>query len=458
MKTKQIVKRTITDFLQHEYQDFSKYTVAERAIPHFCDGLKPGARKIVHAACVGSLRNGSTNKLLALSGDTMKLSLYAHGDSSLNGTICTLARGFSNNFNPLEIDGQGGTLRDPDAGSPRYLYIRHSKYMEMVYKTDYDLLNFIQEEGQSVEPQHYLPIIPVVLCNMTMGIANGYSFHSMAYHPIDVIDACIERLKSPKKQITTIIRPYLRDIKQSNFRFEDDQWVNYGEWKVNQSKDLITVTDLPYDVTYEDFEKTLGKLQEKGWLKDYKNKSEDGKVLYEILFSRGELAKECKRDRSGKRIAQQLKLIKILPDDLLWLLDENDNLKLYQGKYDVVYKFVDWRLTIYTERKKRLVKILSERIDKNDLLVKFITLVCNGKLKIRNRSKADIKVDMDKEKLPMELLSTPMSKVTIEERDELLKQNEAMKKELEYIRKTTEQKMYLNDLQSLRENIEKDFK
>ena len=65
---------------------------------------------------------------------------------------------------------------------------------------------------------------------------------------------------------------------------------------------------------------------------------------------------------------------------------------------------------------------------------------------------------MDKEKLPIELISTSMSKCTIEERDELLKQNEEIKKELEYIKNTTEKQMYLNDLKELRKIIEKDIK
>ena len=65
---------------------------------------------------------------------------------------------------------------------------------------------------------------------------------------------------------------------------------------------------------------------------------------------------------------------------------------------------------------------------------------------------------MDGYKLPIDLIGTPMSKVTIEERDELLKQNEEMKKELEYIKKTTEKQMYINDLTNLRKELEKDFK
>ena len=108
--------------------------------------------------------------------------------------------------------------------------------------------------------------------------------------------------------------------------------------------------------------------------------------------------------------------------------------------------------------KKKLVKILEQRYKENSDLVKFIELVCKGKLKIRNRSKVDIKKDMDVYKLPIALISTPMSKVTIEERDELLKQNEEIKKELEYIKNTTEKQMYLNDLNALYKELEKDFK
>ena len=66
---------------------------------------------------------------------------------------------------------------------------------------------------------------------------------------------------------------------------------------------------------------------------------------------------------------------------------------------------------------------------------------------------------MDNFKLPMSLVSTvPFSKCTIEERDELLKQNEEIKKELDYIRSTTEKQMYINDLNNLRKELEREFK
>lgn len=460
MIKEKIVKRTISDFLNVEYLRFSLYTVAERAIPSICDGLKPGARKIVHAACTGALKTGKTNKMITLVGDTMKLSQYSHGDASLIGTVCTLSRDFSNNFNPLEIEGQGGNLRDPDPGAPRYLYIRNSRFMDLIYKVDYDLLNFVFEEGDYVEPEQYFPIIPTVLCNMSMGIANGYSFHSMAYHPIDIIEACKELLKSKKelKNFKTNIRPYIRGIKQSNFKYQDGIWYNYGEWKTNQSKDLLTITDLPCDMTYVDIEKILNKFCDSGYIKDYQNKSEDGNVLIEVKFNKNDLSKQLKKEEGELKLANKFKLIKQLPDDLLWLLNEKNKLKYYDNKYEVIKYFVNWRLTIYEQRKKKLVKILNERLKKNEELARFIELVCKGKLKIRNRNKKDIKSDMDGFKLPIELISTPMSKCTVEERDELLKKNEELRKEIEYIKNTTERQMYINDLDDLKKNIEKEFK
>ena len=403
-------KRTITNFLNTEYLNYAFSVLEERAIPSVIDGFKPGARKIMHASLAGTTKDGKLYKLLALSGDAMRVSLYAHGDTSLNSTIVGLCKYFNDNLNPLESDSQVGSLRDPDsAGSPRYLYIRHSKYMDLIYKTDYDLLNHIFEEGQFVEPMTYLPIIPTLLCKNNVGVAVGYSMHNQAYNPIDIINACIEVIKArvdKKDKIKTIIRPYLRGIKQDNWKYEDNNWYNYGEWKFNQTKDLMIVSDLPADMSYEDFEKLLYKYKDEGYIKDWKDKSTDGLVNYEITFPKKQLSIEIKKDRSGHRIANKFKLIKQVPEDLLWLLDENHKLKFFQNKNEIVEYFVNYRMTIYTERKKKLVKILEQRYKENSDLVRFIELICKGKLKIRNRNKKDIKSDMDEYKLPIILIST----------------------------------------------------
>lgn len=456
-----LTNKNISEFLNTDYLQFAFSVIEDRALPSVIDGFKPAARKVVHAALAGSTKDGKLYKLLALSGDAMRVSLYAHGDASLNGVIVGLCKPFIDNLNPLESDSQVGTIRDPNAcGAPRYLYVKHSKYMDLVYKTDIDLTEQIFEEGQYVEPICYYPIIPTVLCKNNQGIAIGYAMHNQSYNPIDVIDGCLELLKSNKelKEFKTSIRPYVKGTKQSNWKYEEGKWYSYGEWKLNKSKDLFTVTDLPADVSYEGFEKLLNKLVDTQYMKDWKNLSQDGNIIYECQFFKGQLNKLCKGKNGEMTIVNKLKLIKQVPDDLLWLLDEHHKLKHFTDKYDVVRYFVNYRLSIYTQRKKKLVKILEQKYKENSDLVKFIELVCKGKLKIRNRAKADIKVDMDSYTLPFNLISTPMSKVTIEERDELLKQNEEIKKQLEYIKNTTEKQMYINDLQSLRKELVPDFK
>lgn len=448
--------RTISEFLDNEYKDYTFYVVLNRACPSLIDGFKTGARKIMHASFKGSLKNGDTKKVTNLAGETMNYSLYQHGDGSLNGTIITLSQDFNFNLNPLYIDGQNGSLRSQEAASPRYLYVRHSKYTP-IWKQDIDILEYEEEEGQTVEPKYYLPIIPVVICQRQQGMAPGYAFSTMSYNPIDVIDACKMSLNAGKLDDITI-RPYIRGINKKNWKFEDGSWVNRGEFKWDDKKKLITVTDLTYDMDFDSFDKLLDKLVENEDIKDWSNHSSGNSIEYRIDCKKGKWAMTLKGTAVKDKIERKLKLKKTVPDDLLWVVDENKKIRHFLHVKDLITYFVKFRLCKYTDRKKRMIKILDERIKKNDELVKFIWLVCKGKLKIRNRAKSDIKSDMDSFKLPIELISTPMSKVTIEERDELLKQNEELHKELEYIKKTTEKQMYINDLDNLRKQLEKDFK
>lgn len=451
--------KNITDFFSGEYKEWAKSVVEERALPSVIDGFKPTARKVVHAANVGSLKDGKLYKLLALSGDSMKLSLYIHGDASLNAVIINLCKSFNDNFNPLESDSQVGTLRDPDsAGSPRYLYVKQSKWMSNIYKTDYNLLNFVFEEGQYVEPEYYLPIIPTVLCKNNIGVAVGYAMHNISYNPVNIIDACIEYLNT--SDITkTVVKPFIRYIKNTNWKLNaDGKWMNYGEWTYNIKRDKMSVTDLPYDMTYDGFEKLLNKLEEKGTIKSWTNLSTGETLYYEITFNRGDLKKMFIKDKDGVQLATKMKLIKQVPDDLLWLLDENKKLSYFNTIYSVIKYFVKFRLGIYEQRKERTTKYLEGKYKENSDLVKFIELVASEQLSIRNRTKEEIAIDMDKYNLPIGLISTPMSKLTKEEQESLLKENQSIKEELEYIKNTTKKEMYINDLKELRSKIRNEFK
>ena len=82
--------REVSSFLNEEYRDYSLYCAMERCTPSLIDGFKLTQRKILHSAFKGACKSGNLVKLLNLTGDTLKETLYAHGDGSLNGTTYTM--------------------------------------------------------------------------------------------------------------------------------------------------------------------------------------------------------------------------------------------------------------------------------------------------------------------------------------------------------------------------------
>lgn len=449
--------REVSSFLNEEYRDYSLYCAMERCTPSLIDGFKLTQRKIMHAAFKGACKSGNLVKLLNLTGDLLKETLYAHGDGSANSCIIGLGQNFDDALNPLYIEGQSGSLRDQSAvASPRYLYVKLNKFANL-YKTDYDLLEFLDEEGQSVEPKYYLPIIPTVLCRKAIGLAPGYRFNTMSYNPIDLIDGCMNHIKG--KTIKTP-RPYIRGIKQSNWNYilpleGSGYWENKGEWEYNFSKDKMIITDLPYDMGFDDFEKLLNKYIEGGFIKDWFNYSEGENIHYEILFEKGKLKKEA--GKTDVHLPNKFKLIKRVPDNQLYVLDENNKVRYFETPIELIKYFTEFRLSVYEDRKTRLLKVLNERLTSNSDMCRFIELIIKGKLKINNRPKNDIKEDMKNHNLPENLISTPISKLTKEEYEALLKENEDIKREIEYITNTTIEEMYLNDLKNLRKEFINEF-
>lgn len=453
------VTRTITNFLNEDYKDYTKYVIQTRALPSIYDGFKIGARKIMHAAFNGGLKNGKECKNLNLVGDVYNLTLYAHGDASLNSTIFTLAAEFKDNLNPITITGQHGSLRDEKAlSAPRYLYCKLSPWSKL-YKVDEDLLEYVFDEGAYLEPTHYLPIIPTVLTSRAEGMAPGYKFSCFSYNPIDIVDACIEVLNTGNI-LETKIRPYVRGILEERFTFDNEikKWLNSGAYKVDIKNDIFQVTDLPYDLGYDKFEKKLNTMLDKGFIKDWKNYSQDDKLNYWLIFPKAQLRIIMDNIDKKEKFFKQLGLYSYIPDDLLYVIDENGKVKHFNNKETLISYFVNLRLQKYNDRKDKLVNIMEKRFIDNSNICKFIELVNKGELVISNRKQKDVKVDLKKYELPDSVLQIQISKLTDEERKELLNKNKEIEKELKYIKKTTIKDMYLNDLKELRKEFENEFK
>ncbi len=97
---------------------------------------------------------------------------------SLSSTIVNLAQNYvgSNNINLLSPNGQYGT-RDQggkDHASPRYIYTEIAPLTRLLcHPSDDPLLKRQTDDNLLVEPEWYLPIIPMVLVNGAEGIGTG---------------------------------------------------------------------------------------------------------------------------------------------------------------------------------------------------------------------------------------------------------------------------------------------
>jgi DNA topoisomerase-2 len=86
----------------------------------------------------------------------------------------------SNNINLLLPKGQFGT-RDQggkDHASPRYTFTMPSPITRMIFHpADDALLKYNKEDNDIIEPEWYLPTVPLVLINGAEGIGTGEILH-----------------------------------------------------------------------------------------------------------------------------------------------------------------------------------------------------------------------------------------------------------------------------------------
>lgn len=63
-----------------------------------------------------------------------------------------------------------------DYASARYIFTNVSEQTRLLFpEEDSPVLEYLHEEGMSIEPDFFVPIIPLVLVNGSEGIGTGWS-------------------------------------------------------------------------------------------------------------------------------------------------------------------------------------------------------------------------------------------------------------------------------------------
>tara|TARA_B100000900_G_scaffold104452_1_gene86692 strand:+ start:1420 stop:4848 length:3429 start_codon:yes stop_codon:yes gene_type:complete len=468
------------DFINNDLIHFSKYD-NDRSIPNLCDGLKISLRKILYSAFKKNLK--TEIKVAQFSGYVSENSGYHHGEASLNGAIVGLAQDFvgSNNINLFSPKGQFGTrlLGGKDSASERYIFTHLNPITRLIYpELDDSVLHYLDDDGDSVEPIYYVPIIPMVLVNGTKGIGTGFSTDIMCYNPIQIINYLEGMLNkiSETEQKLIHIEPYYKDFKGKIYPIDEThkKYVIKGNYEIINS-DKIKITELPigtWTQDYKEFLETLidnksakdtkSKTKDTNFIKDFTDMSTDKTVEFEVTFYSGTLISLLneKHDFGIEGIEKYLKLYTTQTTTNMHLFNEKEQLKKYEDVYQIVKEYYSIRFEYYNKRKQYLIEKLSKELKVLSNKAQFIQYNLDDKIDLRKKSKTQIddimkefKFDIGEDKTFNYLVKMPMDSVSKENVEKLLKEHGDKEAQLNEVKSNSVEQMWLKELSTLKKQM-----
>ena len=460
------------DLINKELIHFSIYDNL-RSIPSVCDGLKPSQRKILFYMLKENINK--VIKVAQLSGYVSAETGYHHGEASLQQAIVGMAQDFvgSNNLNLLFPDGNFGSrlLTGKDAASPRYIYTKLSEMTPLIFnQKDTALLDFKNDDGKTIEPEWYLPIIPMILVNGCEGIGTGYSTSIPPYNPRDIINNLLRVLQG---QDPLEMEPYFRGFKGALQKDDKDGcYITLGKWeKVSDTQ--IKITELPIGMgvtTYKEFLESLidsnskkdDKKKKKFVLKDVKNKTKDENDSIQFLVefkTQEDLEGIIKTDSLEK----ELKLTKTFSTNNMYVFNETLQITKYKSPNDILLDYYDLRIEYYQKRKDYILRKLQHELKILQNKIRFLNEYISGDLDINRKSKDYIMDLLEKqkfEKFAIDIDETsdksydyltrmPIISMTKEKIEELENQCKRKKKEVKDLTVKSKEDLWMDDLKEL---------
>jgi DNA topoisomerase-2 len=455
------------EFIHKELIHFSKYD-CDRSIPNLMDGLKISLRKILYSAF--KKRLSTEIKVAQFSGYVSENSCYHHGEESLNQAIVGMAQNFvgSNNINLLFPSGQFGSRikGGKDSASPRYIFTRLEKITRLLFpEQDDSILKYLNDDGTPVEPMFYVPIIPMVLVNGTKGIGTGFSTDIMCYNPRDIITYLKCKLRNEMNDIEFI--PHYEGFQGSVKKLSETKFLFRGRYE-KVSSDVVRVTELPIGYWTEDFKELLEELLEDKdkdgkkitpMIKSYDSNSTDTKVDYTITFAKGKLeeleSSNGEHDCNG--VEKLLKLYSTSSTTNMNLFNHEDKLTKYGSVSEIIDDYYGVRLEHYDDRKEYMINEIEKCIKVLSNKSRYIKELLNDTIDLRKKKKDEIvnmlvcknyeEIDGDNEF--KYLVKMPMDSVSEENVNKVMNELGEKTEELERIKETTIEQMWLYELEML---------
>ena len=492
----------------------------QRSINHICDGLKESTRKIIYACFKRRLYTNEI-KVAQLSGYVSEVSAYHHGENSLQQAIVGMAQIYvgTNNINLLNPNGQFGSRCQggQDASSARYIFTLLSKLTRLIFKEeDNAILNYQDDDGQQIEPEYYVPIIPMILVNGGIGIGTGYSTNIPQFDPSELINICkiicnvikmsgtvvksVEDLETINDTINILeineITPYYLGFKGTIDKAEKNSYISRGVYRwIDDS--TVEITELPIGTWTEDYKEMLETMITNGSnnLKYIENHYTSKNVKFVLHFNTS--VKDTFADNFD--VLFKLQSSKNLSINNIHLFNKDGAIQKYDTAIEIIKEWAETRILKYFERKNYQIKNLEKDARVLSNKMRFILDVIAGNIQIMNKKLKEITArlielnyppintgeegigndngEKEDEENPVEgadaninhkhynyLLKMPISQLTYDRKIILEREYNELDEKLKNLKNTNIEDLWLNDLLELekewgehRDNILKEY-
>ena len=423
-----VSKISYNKFINRELILFSMYD-NQRSIPSVCDGLKPSERKILYGCFKKNLREEI--KVAQLVGYISEHTAYKHGEQSLAGTIVAMAQNFvgSNNINLLMPNGQFGTRNKggKDCASSRYIFTELNKVTRHLFnQNDSPLMDYIFEEGQKIEPNWYLPIIPMILVNGCEGIGTGWRSQLPCFNPHEIVRSLKSKLKGNGfTKLEPWYKGYQGEIKENPQNKGNYIVTGKYHWDEENPKKVI-ITEIPIKKWTEDYKYFLQELmgieiisrnndESKGQKKKGKGngrkKSQDNSEDEEKQKKKKKeiIVEDLRENHTYNRVCFEVTLLdeyakKFKQDEELFiktfnlqttiniknmvLFSPEGKLKKYNSIEEILETFYGLRLKYYHLRKDYMISVLKKEVATLSNKARFIKMVIEDELIIKRKKRA----------------------------------------------------------------------
>lgn len=306
-------------------------------------------------------------------------------------TVIGMAQDFvgSNNINLLVPSGQFGTrlAGGKDAASPRYIFTQLAPIARVMFpEVDDAMLNYREDDGQSIEPEYYCPVIPLIVVNGTQGIGTGWSTYIPPHNPMDVLEYV--RAKLDGSCDLPIIRPFARGFGGS-FEASDGGYVAVGRASAREAK-AVEIDELPLGCWTNKYKESLLKMRDRGDILGFTENHTTSKVSFRVEMRKSQLHRI---QSSG--LETFFKLRKSLPTTNMHAFDDQHRIRKFESPQAIVDAYFPIRLQLYYDRKSLLESDLNHSATVLRNKARFIESVTRGHIDLVSGRKTKLETAAD---------------------------------------------------------------